>query len=72
MSGYHKRDWENFPIEQLKRVNRPTTLVDEEKIQRVRERQAGFCKAAAGDYGPFKRNSGGLFPSIPFPVPAHG
>ena len=52
MSGYHKRDWETFPTEQLKRVERPTTLIQDEKVQRVRERDAGFCKAAAGDYGP--------------------
>jgi len=52
MSGYHKRDWEPFPMEKLRRVDRPTTLIDESKIQRVRERQSGFCKAAAGDYGP--------------------
>ncbi len=30
MSGYHIRDWETFPMDKLKRVNRPTTLVDEE------------------------------------------
>jgi hypothetical protein len=52
MSGYHERDWETFPMEQLKRIDRPTTLINEEKIQRVRERDAGFSKAAAGDYGP--------------------
>jgi len=52
MSGYHKRDWETFPVDKLKRVARPTTAINEDKIQRVREREAGFCKAAAGDYGP--------------------
>jgi len=52
MSGYLKRDWETFPMEKLKRVARPTTLINEDIIQRVREREAGFCKAAAGDYGP--------------------
>ena len=52
MSGYHKRDWETFPNERLKRVDRPTTVINEEKIRRVRERDAGFSKAAAGDYGP--------------------
>lgn len=51
MSGYHKRDWETFPMHTLKRVDRPTTLINEEKVQRVRERDAGFCKATAGDYG---------------------
>jgi reductive dehalogenase len=52
MGGYLKRDWETFPVHKLKRVDRPTTVINEGKIQRVRERQAGFCKAAAGDYGP--------------------
>jgi 3-chloro-4-hydroxyphenylacetate reductive dehalogenase len=52
MSGYHKRDWEPFPMDKLKKVDRPTTRIDEDKIERVREREAGFCKAAAGDYGP--------------------
>jgi 3-chloro-4-hydroxyphenylacetate reductive dehalogenase len=52
MSGYHKREWETFPMDTIKRVDRPTTIVNEEKIQRVREREAGFMKAAAGDYGP--------------------
>lgn len=52
MGGYLKRDWETFPVHKLKRVDRPTTVINEGKIQRVRERQAGFCKASAGDYGP--------------------
>jgi hypothetical protein len=52
MSGYHKRDWETFPMHKIKRVDRPTTLINANEVQRVREREAGFCKAAAGDYGP--------------------
>jgi reductive dehalogenase len=52
MGGYLKRDWETFPVHKLTRVDRPTTVINEGKIQRVRERQAGFCKASAGDYGP--------------------
>jgi reductive dehalogenase len=51
MSGYHKRNWETFPTEQLKRVDQPTTKINADQIKRVSERQAGFCKAAAGDYG---------------------
>lgn len=51
MSGYLKRNWETFPTEQLKRVDRPTTKINEDQIKRVRERESGFCKAAAGDYG---------------------
>ena len=51
MSGYHKRDFETFPVEKIKRVDRPTTVIKEDEVQRVREREAGFCKASAGDYG---------------------
>lgn len=51
MSGYHERNWETFPMHKLKRVDKPTTRIDEDKVRRVSERQAGFCKAAAGDYG---------------------
>ncbi len=51
MGGYLKRNWETFPMEQLKRVDEPTTKINEDQIKRVSERQAGFCKAAAGDYG---------------------
>ncbi len=52
MAGYLKRNFEPFPTHQLKRVDQPTTLINESEIKRVSERQAGFCKAAAGDYGP--------------------
>jgi 3-chloro-4-hydroxyphenylacetate reductive dehalogenase len=52
MGGYLKRNWETFPMDNLKRVDRPTTRIDHDKVRRVSEREAGFCKAAAGDYGP--------------------
>jgi 3-chloro-4-hydroxyphenylacetate reductive dehalogenase len=52
MGGYLKRDWEPFPMHAVKRVETPTTRIDESTVTRVREREAGFCKAAAGDYGP--------------------
>ncbi len=52
MGGYLERDWETFPVDKLKRVDQPTTLINVNEIQRVREREAGFCKAVAGDYGP--------------------
>ena len=51
MSGYLKRNWETFPMEKLKRVDLPTTRINKDQIKRKSERQAGFCKAAAGDYG---------------------
>jgi hypothetical protein len=39
-------------MDQLKRVDRPTTTINDDEVKRVSERNAGFCKAAAGDYGP--------------------
>ena len=52
MSGYHKRSLDPFPMHKLKRVDRPTTIIQEDKIQRVDERDAGFIKARRGLYGP--------------------
>jgi len=40
-----------YPLERLKRVDKPTTYIGP-NVQRVSERQAGFIKAAKGDYGP--------------------
>lgn len=51
MSGYNLRKWETFPMHQLKRVDRPTTQINDQQVKRISERQSGFCKAAAGDYG---------------------
>jgi ferredoxin len=52
MSGYHERNWEPFPVHKLTRVDRPTTVINEEKIQRARERDAGFNRCVLGEYGP--------------------
>ncbi|HME45888.1 MAG TPA: reductive dehalogenase [Syntrophorhabdales bacterium] len=51
MSGYHKRDLDTFPMHKIKRVDRPTTQILEDKIKRVDERESGFNKARRGDYG---------------------
>lgn len=52
MSGFHKRKFDLFPVRTLKRVDRPTTLIHDDQVRRVHEREGGFAKAAAGDYGP--------------------
>ena len=65
MSGYHKRDWEPFPMDRIKKVDRPTTLINADRVTRVRERESGFHKAAAGDYGPVLKRE---FPRF---VPKH-
>lgn len=51
MRGYEKRNPDPFPMHRLKRVDRPTTLIMDDKVQRVDERESGFNKAARGDYG---------------------
>ena len=51
MSGYHKRTFETFPMDGPKRADQPTTRIDTDSVREL-ERDAGFCKAAAGDYGP--------------------
>ncbi len=53
MSGYHRRDWETFPMHKIKRVDRPTTRIHEDKIQRIDEREHGFNRAFRGDFGEF-------------------
>ena len=52
MSGYHKRDPETFPVKRLKRVDRPTTFIDDNKVQRISECDSGFMLARRGRYGP--------------------
>jgi ferredoxin len=53
MSGYYKRSWETFPMHKIKRVDRPTTLIREERISKTDERESGFNRALRGDFGPF-------------------
>ena len=40
-----------YPMEILKRVEHPTTAVNEAEIQRVDERESGFNRALRGDWG---------------------
>jgi len=42
-----------YPVEKLKRVGRPTSLVKEDEVQRVDERESGFNKALRGAFGPY-------------------
>lgn len=55
MSGYHKREYngfEPFPVHRLKRVDRPTTEILDDKIKKSDEREQGFNRAYRGDFGP--------------------
>lgn len=41
-----------FPVECIKRVDRPTTKVNDDEVPRLDEREGGFSKAGRGIYGP--------------------
>jgi reductive dehalogenase len=41
-----------YPVHTLKRVERPTTLILDDQVQRVDERESGFMRAGRGDFGP--------------------
>jgi 3-chloro-4-hydroxyphenylacetate reductive dehalogenase len=66
MSGYHTRGIEPFPMQKLKRVDRPTTIINEDEIRRSRERDGGFARARLGEYGPvFQREANRFVPKHP-------
>ena len=41
-----------YPVHTLKRVDRPTTLIFDDQVKRVDERESGFMRAGRGDFGP--------------------
>ncbi|MDJ0763353.1 MAG: reductive dehalogenase [Myxococcota bacterium] len=41
-----------YPVHRIKRVDQPTTRVNEDQIQRVDERDGGFHQAGIGNFGP--------------------
>lgn len=41
-----------FPVHVLKRVDRPTTMILDDEVNRVDERENGFNRARRGDFGP--------------------
>jgi ferredoxin len=63
MSGYHERNPEPFPVHKLKRITRPTTVIQDNAVQRVSQSNAGFMKARRGLYGPTLQKEIGRFVS---------
>ena len=41
-----------YPVHILKRVDRPATLILDDQVKRVDERESGFMRAGRGDFGP--------------------
>lgn len=54
--AFNSRKVDPYPVEVLKRVDRPTTLINDDEVQRVDERESGFMRCRRGDFGPhFKK-----------------
>jgi reductive dehalogenase len=51
--AYNINKLDPYPVEILKRVDDPTTLVKEDEVQRVDERESGFNRALRGDFGSY-------------------
>ena len=59
MTHVYRSDYRNkdraypdpFPVHTLKRVDRPTTLINDDQVARVDERDGGFQRAGRGEYG---------------------
>ena len=70
-----KSHWSRYPMEQVRRVDRPTTLIIDEEVPRVPQRAAFFTRAAKGDLGgksqararPLRLQA----PALLRPAPAH-
>jgi len=45
-----------FPVGALKRFEKPTTLIKDDEVSRVDEREGGFHRAGRGDFGPRLQN----------------
>jgi len=51
--AFNTKKVDPYPVESIKRVDRPTTVVKEDEVKRVDERESGFNRALRGDFGPY-------------------
>jgi len=51
--AFNAKKLDPYPVEILKRVDRPTTVVKEDEVPRLDERESGFNRAARGDFGTY-------------------
>lgn len=49
---FNSKKLDPYPVEVLRRVDRPTTLIHDDQVQRVDERESGFMRSRRGDFGP--------------------
>ena len=53
MRAFNTKGLDPYPVHSLRRVDRPTVLINEDEVPRVDGRQSGFNRAARGEFGPF-------------------
>ena len=55
LSDYRKKHGQKYPdlypVEILRRVERPTTIILDDKVPQLDEREGGFSRAGRGDFG---------------------
>jgi ferredoxin len=61
MRAFNTNQLDPYPVEVLKRVERPTTKILDDQICRVDERESGFNRARRGDFGPSLQREMGRF-----------
>ncbi len=66
LRSFNTKKLDTYPVEVLKRVDRPTTFINDEDVQRLDEREHGFNRAARGDFGPNLKKER---PRMPFKHP---
>ena len=59
--AFNGKKLDPYPVEVLKRVDRPTTLIKEREIRRRDERENGFARMRRGDFGPSLQSQIGRF-----------
>ena len=53
LRSFNTKRLDPYPVEILKRVDRPTTLIKDEEVPRLDEREHGFNRAHRGDFGEY-------------------
>ena len=56
MRAYNTQRLDPYPAESIKRNDLSTTIVKEDEVPRVDERESGFNRALRGDFGPYLQN----------------
>ena len=53
LRAFNTKRTDPYPMEILKRLDHPTTYINEDDVKRRDERESGFNRASRGDFGPY-------------------